>query len=342
MNWLYQGLYDLLKGLNSLVGSWGVALIIFTILLRTALTPLDMKSRVSMRRTQKLQPQLQALQKKYANDREKLNAKTAELYKKEHINPLSSCLPLLLTWPILIIFFNVMRMAANQEMLKQVTQILNGQEPELEQFLWIKNLWMPDNLFRSVWPDAATLKGIPVDQWQKWLSSFQDSELSPLITTLGLNSESTLNDFWVGKIVDQIMTLPGYQAIQTSPDYTVPLFNWAIPVFLNDDGSLREMCNNGWLLLPILSSVSQIVMTKITTKGQPQQPRVEGQPDTGKFMQWFFPIFSLFICLSATASFALYWVAGNLVSMVQTIVINKILDKKEAMAAQVAGEGSVK
>ena len=72
------------------------------------------------------------------------------------------------------------------------------------------------------------------------------------------------------------------------------------------------------------------------------QPAAEGQPNTGKFMQWFFPIFSLWICLGYSAAFALYWVAGNLVSMGQTYAINKYLDAKEQLAAPVAGEGSVK
>ena len=58
-------------------------------------------------------------------------------------------------------------------------------------------------------------------------------------------------------------------------------------------------------------------------------------------MQWFFPLFSLFICFSYSAAFALYWVAGNLVSLGQTLLINKILDNKEKAAA-VAGEGTVK
>ena len=324
--------YNFLAFIKGIVGNWGVALIIFTILIRAALTPLDMKSRVSMRRTQKLQPQLQALQKKYANDKEKLNAKTAELYKKEHINPLSSCLPLLLTWPILIIVFNAMRMAANQEMLKQMAQVLNGAETiQMEPFLWIKNLWMPDNLFKTAFPDEATLKAIPLDQWQKWFNGLADGEIPAMIQEMGITS---IDSDAVAQIIERITSLDIYKA-QTAlnPEMVVPLFGWTVP----EAGNI-----NGWLLLPALSAISQIVMTKITTGNQPQQPAANGQPNTGKFLQYFFPIFSLWICLSATASFALYWVAGNLVSMAQTVIINKILDKREAMAAPVAGEGSVK
>ena len=75
-------LYNILAWINSWVGSWGWSMVVFTVMIRLVLTPLDIKSRVSMRKTTKLQPQLQVLQKKYANDKEKLNAKTAELYKK--------------------------------------------------------------------------------------------------------------------------------------------------------------------------------------------------------------------------------------------------------------------
>ena len=163
--WINDGLYAVLNWIQSWAGYWGLAIIIFTIMVRLCLTPLDIKSRASMRKTQKLQPQLQALQKKYANDKEKLNAKTAELYKKAHVNPLSSCLPLLLTWPILIAVFGAMRTVANKQLLEQVGQILNNQQPVLEPFLWIRNLWMPDNLFYTALPDESTLRVISTAEW---------------------------------------------------------------------------------------------------------------------------------------------------------------------------------
>ncbi len=331
---MYEVLYSFLKWISSWTGSWGVALIIFTFLIRAALTPLDMKSRVGMRKTQKLQPQLQALQKKYANDKDKLNAKTAELYKKEHVNPLSSCLPLLLTWPILLILFNAMRLAANREMLKQVGQILAGEEPTLEPFLWIKNLWMPDNFFRTVYPVGDTLRGITdINLWNEFMANNPD-----IVEKLQLTADSFTGNANLSATADALVqamkeAAPFYENGIANSGLTINLvlFQWTVPNQFN-----------GWLLLPILSSVSQIVMTKITTGKQAQQPTPEGVPNTGKFMQWFFPIFSLFICVSATASFALYWVAGNLISMGQTIIINKILDKRDEMAAPVAGEGSVK
>ena len=328
-----QFFYDVLRWINSMVGSWGVAMIIFTILIRLLLTPLDIKSRVSMRKTQKLQPQMQALQKKYANDKDKLNAKMAELYKKEHIHPLSSCLPLLLTWPVLIIIFGAMRTAANEQVLLQVGDILAGKEPVMERFLWIKNLWMPDNIFSCAYPMHDTLRGIT--DTNQWLSFFERlKEMNPaVIEELKLTTDS----FSSGNLAATIQTVENaMKAIKPfefgNTGYTMNLLiaQWTVP-----------NVPNGLLILPLLSGISQIVMTKITAGSQPQ-PAANGQPNTGKFMQWFFPIFSVVICLGYSAIFALYWVMGNLLSMAQTIIINKILDKKEQMATPVAGEGTVK
>ena len=330
-------LFNILAWIRSWVGNWGWSMVVFTVMIRLVLTPLDIKSRVSMRKTQKLAPKQQALQKKYANDKEKLNAKMAELYKKEHINPLSSCLPLLLTWPILIAVFGAMRMAANKELLMQLGQILNNETPVLEPWLWIKNLWMPDSFFAASLPDLNTLRVIPTEQWTEWFSKLDQNNLPILIKDLGLTVESFSKENLAASI-DQIMTAMQQNAAYVEAVAVKP--GWTFNLLITQFSLINSY--NGWLLLPILSAASQIFMTKIMG-GNQAQPAAQGQPNTGKFMQYFFPIFSLIICLSYSAAFALYWVAGNLVSMGQTFAINKYLDKKEAAAANdVAGEGSVK
>ena len=330
-------LFNILAWIQSWVGSWGWAMVVFTVMVRLVLTPLDVKSRVSMRKTQKLAPKQQALQKKYANDKEKLNAKMAELYKKEHINPLSSCLPLLLTWPILIAVFGAMRMVANRELLMQLGQILNDEVPTLEKWFWIKNLWMPDSFFAASLPDLNTLRVIPTEQWTEWFSKLDQNNLPILIKDLGLTVESFSKENLAASI-DQIMTAMQQNAAYVEAVAVKP--GWTFNLLITKFSLINSY--NGWLLLPILSAASQIFMTKIMG-GNQAQPAAQGQPNTGKFMQYFFPIFSLIICLSYSAAFALYWVAGNLVSMGQTFAINKYLDKKEAAAANnVAGEGSVK
>ncbi len=329
-------LFNILAWIQSWVGNWGWAMVVFTIMVRLVLTPLDIKSRMSMRKTSKLQPQMQALQKKYANDKEKLNQKTAELYKKEHISPLSSCLPLLLTWPILIAVFGAMRMAANRELLIQLGQILNNEMPTLEPWLWIKNLWMPDSIFAAALPDAKTIQQIPADQWLKWFNGLDPNNLPVLIRDLGLTADSFAKDnlgATITSIVEAMKLNAQYvEAVAVKPGWT---FNLLITQI-----SLVNIYN-GLMILPILSAVSQLAMTKIMGGNQQTNPDQPGA-GAGKFMQYFFPIFSLIICFSYSAAFALYWVAGNLVSMGQTYAINKYLDKKEKAAAEVAGEGSVK
>ena len=331
-------LFSILAWINSWVGSWGWSMVVFTVMIRLILTPLDVKSRVSMRKTTKLQPQLAALQKKYANDKDKLNQKTAELYRKEKINPLSSCLPLLLTWPILIAVFAAMRMAANKEMLLQVGQLLNNETPVLENWLWIKNLWMPDSPFSPAYPDLNTLRQIGTAEWVEWFKGFETSGVPALLQGMELTADS-FSGSALQTTVESIYTAmsqnPVYvQGVAVKAGWT---FNLLIAQF-----SLMDMFN-GLMILPVLSAVSQVIMTKVMG-GQQAQPQGQDQTaaSTGKFMQWFFPLFSLWICFGYSAAFALYWVAGNLVSMAQTYVINKVLDNKEKQAALTAGEGSVK
>ena len=331
-----EALFNFLSWINSWVGSWGWSMVIFTILIRLVLTPLDIKSRVRMRKTTLLQPKLAELQKKYANDKEKLNQKTAELYKKEGVNPMSSCLPLLLTWPILIIIFNAMRMAANQEILGQLTQIMNNETPTMEPFLWIKNLWMPDSLFSPAWPNADTLRMISSDLWKTWYAGLGEN-LPALMQDLGLTAESFDN----ANLQATIKTLTDAMANGNSAYAHAIAANggWTFNLLITKLTLVNEY--NGYMILPILSAVTQIIMTKVTA-GQQNQPAANDQAaQTSKMMNWFFPIFSLVICFGYSSAFALYWVTGNLVMMAQTLLINKYLDTKE-QKAKIAGEGTVK
>jgi len=331
-----EALFNFLSWINSWTGSWGWAIVVFTILIRLVMTPLDFKSRVGMRKTAKIQPKMAELQKKYANDKEKLNQKTAELYKKEGVNPMSSCLPLLLTWPILIIVFSAMRTVANREILGQVTPIRNNETPTLENFLWIRNLWMPDSLFSAALPDLNTLRQIPADLWQNWYSGFGE-ELPVLLQGLGLTAES----FVSGNLNATIQTIQNAMMTGNAAYADALSVNggWTFNLMITTLTVMKDY--NGYMVLPILSAATQVLLTKITGGQQNQNQAGDQAAATGKMMTWFFPLFSLFICFSYSSAFALYWVMGNLVSMGQTLLINKILDDREKKAL-VAGEGSVK
>ncbi len=338
MNEFLRGILD---GINSLFNNYGWSIIVFTLLIKLILMPFDYKSRVSMRKTSKIQPQMAALQKKYANDKDKLNAKMAELYKKEGVNPLSSCLPMLLTFPVLIAMFGAMRLVANENLVQQAFAILLGEEPVLESWLWIKNLWMPDSPFAAAWPDLNSLNMITADVWQSVVTNMPAERLAAIseqvqsatgvvvsYEAFGTNLKGTIEAIYntmaaMPSYVEQVSTLPG----------------WNFNLILT---TVRVMKNfNGWFLLPLLAAGSQLLMSNLT---QPAAPAAEGQQNpNNNFMKWFFPIFTLWLCFSYTSGFALYWVASNLIAMAQTWGINKYLDAKEQKTAEtIAVEGKVK
>lgn len=150
----------LLEAIYSVVQNHGWAIVVFTILIRVVLLPLDIKSRKGMRKQSKIQPELNRLQKKYANDRAKLQQKQSELMRKESYNPLSGCLPILIQMPILFAMFAAMRSIAERQTIGQVFTYLSGGTPTYEGWLWVKNLWAADSLFASVAPNLQQLQMI--------------------------------------------------------------------------------------------------------------------------------------------------------------------------------------
>ncbi len=101
------GLIWLLVKIHEFVGSWGVAIMLLTLIFRAAIWPLISTQTKSMFSMQQLQPRIQALQKKYKDDREKLTQETMKLYKEEGVNPAGGCLPMLLQMPLFIILWRV-------------------------------------------------------------------------------------------------------------------------------------------------------------------------------------------------------------------------------------------
>jgi len=99
----------LLQTISQAVGSYGLGIIIVTILLRVVLYPFTISQVRSMAKMRKLQPELNEIQKKYKNNPEEYQKRTIELYQKHGVNPLGGCLPLLIQLPILWAFFPVLR-----------------------------------------------------------------------------------------------------------------------------------------------------------------------------------------------------------------------------------------
>lgn len=140
-----------LISLADFTGSAGLAIILFTIIIKTILLPLTIKSVRSTAAMQEIQPKIKDLQKKYGKDRQKLSQETMKLYAESGINPMAGCLPLILQMPIFFALFFAIKDASNA-----------GEGHFSDSFLWIANLSEPDKmdmLFFSIAP-LAILAGV--------------------------------------------------------------------------------------------------------------------------------------------------------------------------------------
>jgi YidC/Oxa1 family membrane protein insertase len=131
--WLAVPLFHVLNWLHGVSGNWGVAIILLTVLVKAVLYPLSAASYKSMANMRRVAPQMKRLQERYADDRQKLSQEMMNLYKKEKVNPLGGCLPMLLPMPVFIALYWVL-----------------FESVELRQapfFLWINDLSVMDPFF---------------------------------------------------------------------------------------------------------------------------------------------------------------------------------------------------
>jgi YidC/Oxa1 family membrane protein insertase len=106
--WICQPIFHLMCWLYSIFGNWGVAIILVTVLIKLAFYKLSASSYRSMGNMKKLQPKMEQLKEKYGDDRQKFGQAVMELYKKEKVNPLGGCLPILIQIPVFIALYYVL------------------------------------------------------------------------------------------------------------------------------------------------------------------------------------------------------------------------------------------
>ena len=117
LGWLVVPLHRTLTWIHGYIGNWGWAIIVLTILVNIVIFPLRHKSVVSMRKMQEVQPEMKAIQERYAHlkatdpQKQKMNQEIMALYRDRGVNPASGCLPMLLTFPVLFAFFSLLRAA---------------------------------------------------------------------------------------------------------------------------------------------------------------------------------------------------------------------------------------
>ncbi len=133
---------------HHIVSNYGIVIILLTIIVRLVLTPLTISQTKSMARMQKFQPELQELQKKFKDDKAKLQQETMAFYKKNNVNPLAGCLPLILQLPVFFALFQALRTPS-----QIVTNVLGVPYIPVYLFGNIKNIIanIPNIKFNFLW-----------------------------------------------------------------------------------------------------------------------------------------------------------------------------------------------
>lgn len=290
------------------IGNFGWAVVVFGIIVRAILSPLDIWSKLAMRKQSKamarLQPQLAKLQKQYANRPDILRVKQAELYKKEKISFFASCIPMIVTMVLFFIVFSgftAMVKYKNEMILFELNQAymqsvaagnpLNAEQLaalyQPESWLWVKNVFMPDS-WSSIIPDLEKFVGTGIG---------------------GIGA-----------------TMPESISIANPYDTLVG------PAMSQYNGTRW----NGFLILPLLSIATTILSTKFMQASTPPttQPTADGQTEkmqktTNKVMLIFMPIMIGVFSLFYSAAFSLYLFVSNLFSSTINIIFNIVTKRKD-------------
>ena len=326
MSFLNSLLLTLIKALHTLINNYALTIIVFTILIKLVVMPLNLKSRRSTMRMTTIQPKAAALQEKYKDDQEKLNQKLQELYRKEGINPMGSCLPMLISMVILFAMFYALRTFANEQLVSQFLTFYHNPEIDphtlVEPFLWIKNLWMPDSPFATYMPDVQSLRLVDYKVWNDVSAKlFADGVIPQALSFASASDLTTYITDVVTPFIDSATYAP----------YIAPVAGLGS---LNILGLIRFSIyqeGNGWFLLPILSVVSQIFMQKLTMNNTAMDP---SQAGSQKMMIYVMTFMSLYFCASYNSAFALYWVVSNIYAIVEQIGFNKYFEQQDRKAAK--------
>lgn len=285
--WLVRLFYNL-------TNSYGVALILFTLVIKLIMLPFQMKSKKSMMRMSRVSGQMQELQKRYAKNQAKLQEEMQKLYEEEGVNPMSGCLWSLIPFPILIALYSIIRQPITHFMMlsKDVLQTVVQSAADAGV-----------NLTNIVMMDKAT--GAPaLKDGLYQMAAYGQINLVKAVQEMGLSTP----DGWFNvnyKFLGLDLTATPWEYVKS---FT---FTWAVI---------------GVILIPILAGLSQFVFSKLTMKTQPQADAAGGA--SMKSMMYMMPLFSVYIAFIMPAALGVYWIAQSVFSLIQEAVLNKTLSAK--------------
>ena len=330
MGFLNSLLLTIMRGLHAIINNYALTIIVFTILIKLVVMPLNLKSRKSTQRMSAVQPKLKALQDKYKDDQEKLNQKMQELYRKEGVNPMGGCLPMIISMFILFAMFYAMRTFANEQLVAQFLTFYHNPtiDPSTltDGFLWIKNLWMPDSPFATYMPDVQSLQLVDFDVWNNVSAQLAASGVIPEVLNF---ADRNAMMAYITDVVTPFIASDAYAP------YVAPITGLGNLSILGLIKFTIYQHGNGWFILPIVSVLTQILMQNMTMA---QTMAANPQAGSQKTMLYVMTFMSLYFCAIYNSAFALYWVISNIYALVEHIAFDKYFkaqDRKAATAEEV-------
>ena len=300
------------------IESIGLCIILFTIVIYMLLMPLTIKQQKFSKLQSKMNPELQAIQKKYKGKNQdqaammKMNEETQAVYQKYGVNPMGSCLQLVIQMPILFALYRVI-----WNIPAYVGTVKNAFLPLAQALMNVSGAqdFMAEIASKNAvsFKEMTELTLIDVlykfkpENWSALLKQFPD--LSSLIT-------STQGD------VDRMNYFLGLN-IADSP---ASIFQTALAA-----GSVLMII--AALLVPVLSALTQWLNTKLMSTQNDTQPTSGGTADTMaatmKSMNVMMPIMSAVFCFTLPVGMGIYWIIGAVVRSIQQLVVNKHIDKMD-------------
>lgn len=294
-NWFLLGM----KWIYGNVESVFLTILIFTVLLRILTVFSDIQTRKSSAKMALIQPELQKLQKKYANDPQKLNAAHQKLMKDNGVSMWGSCLPMLITLPLFFCFIAAFRYWGYEETIKLLVSDNAEELLRSYKFLWVNNIWQPDNgLYPVIMEGSKFLTEANVKDLNRLLYLQENTAIWQQLVDIGIAVNNN----------------GAYSFLTT--EAAIAAYNKAVEPLMQ----VYAGYNNGWFILPILAGGTNFLSSWLLQRGQPQN---DVAASTNKMMMYMFPIMSVWICLTSNSAFSVYWILSSLLMVVVNIALNK-------------------
>ena len=317
LGWIMNGMYILMENVG--ISNVGLSIILFTIVIYLLLFPLTYKQQKFSKLSQKMNPELQAIQKKYKDKKDPTSmqnyqTETQLVYEKYGVSPTGSCVQMLIQMPLLLALYRVfMNVPAYISSVKDVYSGLVSDIMATSGYQDIMTQLVADLNMRTVQvdftaTDATTLQNYIVDVLYKISSTGWDTlrDAFPSLTD-SINSTyevvSHVNNFIGLNISDTPM-----QIIKTG--FSSGAYLMAIIA----------------ILIPVISYLTQVLNIKLmpTAAGGGDNDQMAQQM---KMMNRTMPLFSLIMCFTVPVGLGIYWIASAVVRSIQQFFLNKHFDK---------------